>query len=125
MSIVKRLDSRESDAMTGAALTDEVIRQFLPGELDDGKRQRVEEVFVSDPETRDRILMTEDDLIEDYLAGCLSPVGMEKFLAYYLCTSPQRRRLRIAKSLRDMSSSRLRPVPLLLANEVLRRIQGR
>jgi hypothetical protein len=93
--------ARESDAMTEAAVTDEVIRRFLLGDLDDRERERVEEVFLSDPRTRDRILMTEDDLIEGYLEDCLNPVELEKFLKYYLCASQQRRKLRIAKSLRE------------------------
>jgi hypothetical protein len=87
--------------MTEAAVTDEVIRQFLLGDLEDRSRQRVEEVFISDPNTRDRVLMTENDLIEDYLEDSLSPLEREKFVSHYLATPRQRRKLRIATSLRE------------------------
>jgi type II secretory pathway component PulM len=86
--------------MTEAAATDEVIRQFLLGDLAEEARERLEAAFISDPETRDRVMMTEDDLIEDYLEGSLGADERDKFLVYYLSAPRQRRKLRIAKSLR-------------------------
>ncbi len=86
--------------MTEADLTEAGIRRFLLGDLDDAERQEMEEVFISDAEAKTRILMAEDDLIEDYLEDSLSPVEKEKFLAYYLSAPQQQRKLRIAKSLK-------------------------
>lgn len=82
-------------------VTDLLIRRFLLGEVDDEERQRIEGLFIADPEANQRLLIAEDDLIENYLEDSLTPLECEKFLAQYGNTPSQRRRLRIVKSLRE------------------------
>jgi hypothetical protein len=82
-------------------VTDVEITRFLLGEVDDEERQRLESLFVSDPESREKILIAENDLIDDYLEDCLTASDKDKFFAQYGDTPRQRRKLRIARSIKE------------------------
>src|SRR5712691_4522820 len=86
-------------------VTDAEIRQFLLGSVDDSERQRIEGLFMSDAEFNQRVLLAEDDLIEDYLEHSLAHMDRDKFLARYGHTPEQQRRLRISRSIRDYAAS--------------------
>jgi len=87
--------------MTEDTLTDAAVRRFLLGEVDDDERQRIEGLFISDPEANEKILIAEEDLVEDYLEDALTPSDRRKFLAQYRSTPQQRRKLRIARSIKE------------------------
>ena len=87
--------------MTDEILTDSQMRQFFLGQLDEHQRQQVEEIFVCDAETRERILIAEEDLIEDYLDGNLSPEDQQRFRTHYLTSPQQQQKLRVTRSLRQ------------------------
>lgn len=78
-----------------------VLREFLLGGLDDEQRVRIEDQFLTDSQTRERILAAEQDLIEDYLEDSLTTADRERFISLYARTSEQRRKLRITKSIKD------------------------
>lgn len=82
-------------------VTDVEITRFLLGEVDDEERHRIESLFISDPESREKILIAENDLIDDYLEDCLTASDRNKFLAQYGYTPQQRRKLRIGKSIKE------------------------
>lgn len=82
-------------------VTDASLRQFLLGQLSEDERQQIEKIFITDSQTRERILLLEQDLIEDYLDDALTPAEREQFVEQYTATPAQRRRLRIAKSIKD------------------------
>ena len=82
-------------------VTDALLRQFLLGQIDDEQRQRIESLFLTDPQFRERILGIEQDLIEDYLEDSLTTADREKFLLRYGATPAQRRQLRITKSVKE------------------------
>src|SRR5437588_796289 len=81
-----------------------LIRRFLLDELTEDERQQIEELFITDGDYRERVLIAEDDLIEDYLEGALSAAERERFLSHYLITPQQRRKLRIAKSIKKYTA---------------------
>jgi hypothetical protein len=83
---------------------DEAIRRLLLGLSDDEERRGVEEMFMTDPEYREKVLMTEDDLIEDYLDGSLSEGEQKRFRMHFLSTPRQQRRVRVARSLRSFAA---------------------
>jgi len=89
-------------------VTDAEIRQFLLGSVDDSERRRIEGLFISDAEFNQRVLIVEDDLIEDYLEHSLAPPDIDKFLAQYGHAPEQQRRLRISRSIRDYAASEAR-----------------
>lgn len=80
-------------------MTDALVREFLLGELADEERERIENLFLTDPPTRDRVLTSEQELIEDYLEDNLSEADKKRFVARYAQTYEQRRNLRITKSI--------------------------
>lgn len=86
-------------------LTDAMLRQFLLGEVDDEVREHIESLFLTDEAARDRVLGAEQDLIEEYLDDSLSAADREKFLAQYGATPQLRRKLRIAETIHDWTTS--------------------
>lgn len=90
-------------------VTDAEIRQFLLGSVDDSERQRIEGLFMSDAEFNQRVLLAEEDLIEDYLEHSLAPMDSGKFLAQYGHAPEPQRRLRISRSIREYAATEARP----------------
>jgi hypothetical protein len=83
---------------------DEAIRRLLLGLSDDEERRGVEELFMTDPEYQEKVLMVEDNLIEDYLDGSLSESERERFRTHFLSTPRQQRRVRVVRSLRSFAA---------------------
>lgn len=73
-----------------------IARQYLLGNVDDSERERIEELIIVYPEIKQMVLIVEEDLIDEYLEGSLSPTDKERFLAQYASTLPLRRKLEIA-----------------------------
>lgn len=86
------------------------MRQFLLGDLTEEKREEVEQLVLSESDTREKLSMAEDDLIEDYLEGSLTEEDSQKFLNQFLAIPHQRNKLRLAKSLRRVAKEDLRSV---------------
>ena len=86
---------------TEMTLTDVLLREFLLGKLKDEELERVECLFLTDSQTRDRILAAEHDLIDDYLEQSLSDDEEERFVSRYQQTAEQRQKLKIAKAIKD------------------------
>lgn len=81
--------------------TDALLRVFLLGKVDDEERARIENLFLTDPEARERVLVVEQELIEDYLEEGLTTGDREAFLLRYGQTPAQRQQLRIDKAIKD------------------------
>lgn len=83
--------------MTSETQVNEAMaRQYLLGNVDDSERERIELLIIVYPEVKQTVLVAEEDLIEEYLEGGLSPADKERFWAQYANTSPLRRKLEIA-----------------------------
>jgi hypothetical protein len=82
-------------------LTDLRLREFLLGKADDEEAARIESVFLTDSEARERILVIEQELIEDYLEDTLTADDREQFLLRYGQTAAQLQELRITKAIKD------------------------
>lgn len=82
-------------------LTDAVLREFLLGKVDDGERARIESLFLTDLEAREKILVNEQELIEDYLEDSLTAGDRERFLQRYGQTPAQLQQLRISKAIKE------------------------
>src|SRR6185436_7509139 len=82
-------------------LTDAVLREFLLGKLDDEEAARIESLFLTDSEVREKVLVIEQELIEDYLEDGLTAEDREKFLLRYGQTAAQLQQLRITKAIKD------------------------
>jgi hypothetical protein len=80
---------------------DALLREFLLGKVNEDERARIENLFLTDSQARERVLAVEQDLIEDYLEDSLTGVDKDLFLTRYAHTSAQQRQLRISKSIND------------------------
>ena len=58
--------------MNEEILTDALLREFLLGKVDDEEVARIESLFLTDSEARERVLVIEQELIEDYLENSLT-----------------------------------------------------
>ncbi len=87
--------------MKEGSVTDALLREFLLGQLADEDRERIEDLFLTDSPTRERVLAVEQDLIDDYLEDSLSQGEKERFLSRYAQTDEQRRKLRITGAIKD------------------------
>ena len=92
-------------------LTDTLLRQYLLGKVDDDERERIEKLFITDSQARDRVLAARQDLIEDYLEDSLTSEEQELFLLHYAQTPEQRRKLRITKSIKDWALAEVQAAP--------------
>src|SRR5690242_18646773 len=91
-------------------MNDALLREFLLGKVTDEVRERIESLFVTDPQTRERVLAVEQDLIEDYLEGTLSAEDRERFVERFAHTVEQQRKLRITRSIKDRAIAEAKPV---------------
>ena len=87
--------------MKDEVVSDALLRQFLLGKLDEEETQRIERLLFTDSAMRERVLIAEQELAEEYLEDSLSPADRNSFLLYYAQTPGQQRKLRIAKSIKD------------------------
>lgn len=105
-------------------VTDASLRQFLLGQLEQDERQRIESLFLTDPEFKERILAVEQDLIEDYLDDSLTGADRESFLLHFAQTPEQQRKLRITKSvmewaLTEANRPQISPPPISVWSRLL------
>ena len=91
--------------MKQETLSDAVLRKFLLGKVDDQERERIENLFLIDPEAKQKVVAAEQDLIEDYLENSLMPAEKKIFLSVYAQTTEQRQSLRITKSIKDRAAA--------------------
>lgn len=87
--------------MKEETVSDALLRAFLLGKVDDEERERIESLFLTNSQERERVLSAEQDLIEDYLEDSLTIEDKERFSALYAQTPEQRQKLRITKSIKD------------------------
>jgi hypothetical protein len=86
-------------------ITDALLREFLLGNVAGEEQERIENLFLTDPHTRERVLAIEQELIDDYLEDSLSEGDKEKFVTLHAQTDEQRRKLRITKSITDWAAT--------------------
>ena len=87
--------------MNEELLTDAVLREFLLGKVDDEERARIESLFLTDSEAREKVLVIEQELIEDYLEDNLTVEDKQEFLLRYGQTAAQRQQLRITEAIKN------------------------
>jgi hypothetical protein len=96
--------------MKDTLVTEQVARDFLLGEIDPEQRQRIESLFLTDPETRETILIVEDSLLEEYLEGTLASSEARKFLQRYATNPKERQKIRITQSIKRYAIENAAPI---------------
>lgn len=107
--------------MNGPSRSEESLRQFLLGKVDDAERERIESRSVIDPQLREQLLAAEQSLIDDYLEERLTADHRESFLLQYGASYGERRKLRIAKSIKEYAEAQPVTAPVDATPNVIRR----
>ncbi|MCI0491078.1 MAG: hypothetical protein L0229_31195 [Blastocatellia bacterium] len=78
---------------------DEKLKRYLMGELSPQARIEIEDLYLADQDFYERLLIVEDDLIDDYVRGTLSARDRNLFEENFLCSGERRERVEIARTL--------------------------
>ena len=102
----------------------EVLRSYLLGTLEAEPRAKLEEGILCDPAAYDELLLLEEELIDQYVAGGLSETERQQFETHFLVTAERQNKLRFGQLLdRYMSSQKLpaysKNVPVPQLNQTL------
>ena len=85
------------------------IRAYLLGTLDTALKTEVEERILYAPEVYEELLMVEEELIDQYLAGGLSKLERQHFETHFLITAERQNNLRFGQLLKRYLNSQPDP----------------
>ena len=77
------------------------IRRFLLGELKEVEREELEELFLTDGAFREKVLVAEDELIDEYLEGELKGSELEEFRMTFQSMPQPSAKVRTARSIHN------------------------
>ncbi len=86
---------------SGRTEQDRVIVEYLLGNLSPEEQTEFEQRFMEDDELFERIVVIEEELIDDYAREVLSPRERDLFEKNFLTSPERRRKVEIARSLID------------------------
>jgi hypothetical protein len=89
----------------------EALRRYILGGSTDEESAAIEHQYFENADALDRVRAVEDDLIDEYVSGQLTPDEREEFERNYLTTPAHGRRVGVARALRTAASAR--PTPAL------------
>ena len=83
------------------------MRSYLLGVLDGDLKTQLEEQILCKPETYEELLLAEEDLIDQYVAGGLSELERQQFETHFLITAERQKNLRFGRLLKRYVNSNL------------------
>jgi hypothetical protein len=89
------------------------MKNYLLGTLEADSRTELEEKILCDPEVYEELLVTEEELIDQYVGGGLSKLERSQFETHFLITAERQKNLRFGKLLNRYVTSH----PLLEPHE--------
>ena len=81
-----------------------LIRQYLLGELDEHDQEQLEQRVITNPDYKEEVLITEEELLEEFVNGTLSLREHESFTRMYSSSPARRRKVKIAQALNKYAS---------------------
>ena len=81
------------------------VRRYLLGVLDADRKTQLEEQILSTPETYEELLLVEEELIDQYVAGGLSEQERRQFETHFLITAERQQNLRFGQLLKRYVNS--------------------
>src|SRR5262245_46314087 len=94
----------KESAIVNSESVDEVeLRRYLLGELTEDEEARHEERLLTEKDYFDRLLLSEDDLIDEYVRGMLSAQDKERMERRFLASPRRQEKLRLATDLKRYS----------------------
>lgn len=110
--------------MNQSPVSDEELRSYLLNSLPQPSRARLEERYLADDETYERLLAVEEELIDEYVRGLLSSCQGAALKKSLLLSKDGPERLRFARTIDQLRLQNRRSVPRGLAAG-LRLLTGR
>ena len=101
MAIFRTINGKRKKWFRKTTHNETEIRRFLLGEMSETERSAFEERFVADEDLFEQISVAEDELIESYVRGTLSPAEKTTFEREFLSTEPRRRRVAFTRAMLD------------------------
>lgn len=86
--------------MSGQRENSDSIKRYLLGEMSEQERERVEEGLLADDDLYQQLLIAEDDLIDEFVAGALPEQERAQFSQSFLQVPQLRQDVRFAVALR-------------------------
>jgi hypothetical protein len=86
------------------------MRSYLLGTVDRDHKTQFEERILSEPDTYEELLIVEEELIDQYVAGGLSKLEREQFETHFLTTAKRQKNLRFGQLLRRYVNSHSGPL---------------
>jgi len=86
------------------------IRSYLLGVLDEDRKTQLEEQILTAPEAYEELLLVEEELIDQYVAGGLSELERQQFETHFLITAERQKDLRFGQLLKRYVNSHQLPV---------------
>jgi len=78
---------------------EQIIQRYLLGELPEAEQAALEEEYFNDVRLFDQMVQAENELVDKYARGSLSPSMRERFETYYLAHPKRRERANFARAL--------------------------
>ena len=91
--------------MTFFSFTDKSLTRYLLGECSARKREKIESGYLSDDQLHARLLLAEENLIEAYLDGSLSPSQRKSFERWFLASPERRDKLEFVRTMTKISQT--------------------
>ena len=88
-----------------ASVSDETIRLFLLGRLNEDERSSFDERLFVDDELEERVRLAECEIVDDYAAERLSAKERELFNEKFMRTAERKQKLAVSQALRNYSLS--------------------
>jgi CHAT domain-containing protein/TolA-binding protein len=97
--------------MTPTPEVQERLRRYVLGQLAEDAREEIEKALLTNSEQFEELLILEDELVDDYVAGNLSAIDRTAFEKHFLPTPERTRQLRFGRAFKQYLSSRQPVVP--------------
>jgi hypothetical protein len=88
--------------VTDTRFSDDLIVQYLLGELSENQQVELEDRAFEDPVLVSNITAVEHDLIDDYAAGRIRGERLERFESHFLASAERRKKVAFAKALKGV-----------------------
>jgi hypothetical protein len=86
---------------------EDLIKRYLLGELSAAEQTALEDEYFLDRAKYDQLRQAEDDLIDSYTRGALSPADCERFERAYLANPQRRRHVRFSRAFAQVLDEKL------------------
>ncbi|HEY8132146.1 MAG TPA: hypothetical protein VII12_09655, partial [Thermoanaerobaculia bacterium] len=95
-----------------ATPSQDVLERYLLGEASDDERAEVEQGYFADDELFDQLVELQNDLVDSYAQGTLTPTERKRFESRFLTSSSGMEQVEFARALQRKAEARLgrRPV---------------